>query len=199
MKIDLKSVPVLVINLPENEARLDRTWDELINFYSTPLGFNIIDGIRETPSHVGIGKAHRSAIQFAKDNDWEYVCVVEDDVQFTSPRSMKYAQECFNYLPDDFDVALGGIYFDKKMRPYNSHWSHVPYFSGTHYYVVSSKAYDKILGFDCLTESIDHWYAKNLRCYVPKEFFAIQYDGFSDNVGMETDYSKLLTKYHLYK
>jgi len=198
MKIDLKSIPVQVINLKENEERMDRTWDELRKFYPGTFGFSVVEGIRENPPYVGIAKAHLNAIRNAKESDWDYVCVCEDDVHFQSTKSFEYAQWCMDEAPDDFDILLSGVYSLKSHQSYSDRWTRVGSFSGTHFYIVKASAYDKILEFDC-SKNIDRWYGVNLNCYVTKKWFAIQHDGWSDNAQKVTDYSNLLTKFDVLK
>lgn len=203
MIINIDTVPVCVINLPERTERLARTEQELHNFYSDTNikdGYYLIPGVKHRNSYTGIATAHLKAIQMAKDNNWEFVVVCEDDIHFQSKHSKSYAIEAFKQVPEDFDILLAGIYTTTGLVSKNNIWNKTGEFSGTHFYVVHNKAYDKILSFDKL-QHIDRWFGrqKDLNCYVTKEFFAIQYDGFSDNAGMEREYYHLLAKFKLLK
>lgn len=192
MKIN--DLPVCVINLKERIERLNRTEKEFEKFGIT--SYTRIEGIREAPSHKGIAKSHINAIKLAKENKWPYVLVCEDDIYFQSERSREYADICFNNIPTDWNILLGGIYTTaSEMKPYNNCWSKTLEFSALHFYVVNENCYDHIINnYDEVTH-IDRWMANprkgNLNCYVATPCFAIQYDGFSDNVNQETTYSNL--------
>jgi GR25 family glycosyltransferase involved in LPS biosynthesis len=204
MRIDIDSIPVVVINLPERTERLATTRKQLDSFYGVEnKEFHIVQGIRTPQSFVGIANAHQNAVKLAKDNGWPMVCIVEDDVHFQSASSRSYAEELYADVPEDFDVLLSGIYTGSYERT-DKRWFRVSEFSALHYYIVAEKAYDRILAFG-RTSHIDRWMCNhvrggNLTVYVPDQFFAIQFDqGYSDNARRMVDYRTLLSKYNVLK
>ena len=202
MNLNINDIPVCVINLKHRTERLQRSILQLNNFYGCEsYEFYLIEGVVNRKPMVGIATSHMNAIQLAKDNQWEYVCICEDDLHFQSMLSKEYANKCFENIPDDFEILLGGIYTGNP-KPYNEYWNTIDEFSGTHYYIVRNTAYDRILAFD-KSQHIDRWLGHknkgNLKCYVANYFFCIQFDGFSDNVNQQMDYSHLLKKFKLLK
>lgn len=211
MNINLNDIPVCVINLPERVERLQRTQLQLDNFYSREsYNFYLIEGVRERNPMKGIAQSHMNCIQLAKDNHWEYVIIIEDDVKFQSENSYSHAVECFKNAPIDFDILLSGVYSATDLKTYNEYWNSVTEFSALHYYCVRNTAYDTILSFQ-KDQHIDRWLGKiknvgvfkktgpgaGLKCYVANPFFAIQFNGHSDNMGQEMNYDHLLTKFNI--
>ena len=124
---------------------------------------------------------------------------MEDDVVFNGKeQTANYIQECLNNVPNEWDILLGGLYYSKKIDPYNEYWNKTGEFCGAHFYIVNSKAYDKILEYD-FTHHIDRWLNMNnrLNCYVAKKFFATQKEGYSDNVKKKVDYKSNLKKFEM--
>lgn len=202
MQINLDQLPICVINLPHRTERLKRTHLQLNEFFKCDKEFNVMPGIVDRQPMKGIAQSHMNCIQLAKDNKWPYVIIVEDDVHFQSKQSKEYANECMMNVPDDFEILCSGIYTGADLKPINNHWNKVTEFSGLHFYIVNEIAYDKILAFN-KDQHIDRWLGKtngcNLKCYVASNFFAIQFDGFSDNVQQEMQYSYLLKKFKVLK
>lgn len=199
MKLNLDKIPTCLINLEHRTERLERSMNELKNFFPKK-DIITMKAIEHRKPVCGIGQSHLKCIQLAKQNNWPYVIVCEDDLKFQSINSKKHSKLCFNNAPEDFDILLGGIYTSAKLTSYNDYWDKTGEFSGLHFYVVNSKCYDKLLSFEC-NEHIDRWIGKqkDLNCYVAKEFFCIQYNGFSDNVCRDMDYSYLLKRFKLLK
>ena len=103
-------------------------------------------GEKFQPGEIGCIKSHMAAIQLAKDNNWDFVIIFEDDIT----------------IAEDFEKRIKLLF---KLVPKN--WEHI-YLSGTphfqipfihifaqtissvrtdcaHSYIVKSSAYDKIL------------------------------------------------------
>lgn len=198
--IDLNTIPRIVINIKERTDRLTQFHIENDIFFNNQNTI-IMEALVGTPSREYISQSHKKAIQLAKDNNWESILIMEDDIKFM-PSSFNYAQECFNNLPKDWDILLGGIYTSNGLRTVNKYWKQTITFSGAHFYIVNKKAYDKILSMPN-SRDIDIWLADkrggNLNCYVVDQFFAIQHPGYSNNVGKVIDYTDLLKKFKLYK
>ncbi len=171
----------LVINLPERTERLKQFKQELV--YLPCSNLQIVEGIKHPLPFKGIAQAHLNCISIAKGNEWPYVLIMEDDCVFQGTvETYDYLLNAIKDLPENWEVLLGGIY-NGKTEPFNNNWSRVGEFCGLHFYIVNSKAYDKILAWDG-TQHIDRWMnLKNqrLKCYVTNKFVATQRPGFSDN------------------
>jgi hypothetical protein len=187
----LSSINKLVINLPERTDRLIKFYERADTIGLTNV--KIVNGIRKhTPFH-GIAEAHMECIKIAKANNWDKVLIMEDDVMF-SQGFTEYTTKVFNDLPTNWDILLGGIYHARTSVSVNSNWNKVSEFCALHFYMVNSRAYDKLLTYD-YTQHYDRWIGRlGINCYVPKKLFAIQEDGFSDNVGKVTDYNNTYLK-----
>ncbi len=149
-----------------------------------------VNGVLDPRPSKGIATAHMNAIQRAKDNNWPSVLIMEDDVIFPGKqKTLPYIEESFKELPEDWDIILGGVYHLRKPQKVNNYWQKVGEFCALHWYIVNERVYDKILAFDKSTH-IDHWMGKQgMNIYLPKKFFAIQEDGYSDNVKKITSYN----------
>lgn len=199
--IDLDLIQQAIINLPNRPDKLDYSLIEMEQFfkqlYSTkPYLKNtiIINGEIESSPYLGIAQAHMNCIKYAKQNNFPYFLIMEDDIQFR-PGSKEYATEAFKHLPNDWDILLGGLYSTDGLIPYNDYWQQTKEFCGLQFYIVHSRAYDKILSFK-KNMHIDRFMAGRgeLKCYVTNKFFAMQRPGFSDNVGMYKDYTDHLNE-----
>jgi GR25 family glycosyltransferase involved in LPS biosynthesis len=195
--MNLETTPKCLINLPSRTDRLKLATIQIDSFFDNKA-VKYIDGVKDSKPVIGIAKAHLNAISYAKDNDLDNVIIMEDDVLFRA-NGKRYAEKCFNNLPNDYDLLLGGIYQSNGLTKYNDYWSKTQTFSGLHFYIVNKQAYDKILNgykFNC---HIDRYMAGvgKLNCYVTNKLFAIQQNGYSDNSKMFCDYNHLLEPFEL--
>lgn len=156
-----------------------------------------IDGVRDNPTHRGIAQAHINAITHAQAERWDKVLIMEDDVRFQSILSRSYADRAMSNLPQDWDILLSSVYLSRGLTRINEYWSETKEFCGLTFYIVHERAYQRIIGFDKSIQ-IDRAMTKlGLRCFVANEFFAIQYEGYSDNAKKVVNYSNLLSKFKL--
>jgi hypothetical protein len=200
--MDLNQLNKIVINLPERNERLERFLNECPKEWGTPL---VIPGVKEPTAWHGIAKAHMNAISHAKERGWDKVLIMEDDLCLPAkgkPVLKQYLDSAFDdkKIPENWDILLGGVYYARTLDRYNNYWNKIGEFCALHWYIVNSKAYDKLLNWD-KTNHYDRWVSKHgLNCYVTSRFFAIQYDGYSDNVDKLTNYnSTYLSKFTILK
>lgn len=187
---------MFVINLKERTDRLAH-FKEQVKY----IGVNprVVEGIRMNPSHKGIGQTHINCILMAQQLELDDVLIMEDDVVFQGKeKTQEHLHKCLQHAPNDWDILLGGIYMDKGRKTINEYWDEVGDFSGLHFYMVNSKAYDKILKYD-FNSHIDRWMGQNrdLKKYVMRTFIATQLSGHSDNTGKKENYDNKLKKYKL--
>lgn len=185
----------LVINLPERTDRLSQLKKELV--YLPCSNLQIVSGIKNPNAWKGIAQAHLNCILIAKQNDWDNVLIMEDDLCLQGKEeTYDYLLNCLENLPENWDILLGGVYFSQNLKPFNKFWNSVGEFCGLHFYIVNKKAYDKILEYD-FKQHIDRWMNQKgrLNCYVTSKFIATQYGGFSDNTNSKVDYKSKLKKY----
>lgn len=152
---------------------------------------------------AGISEAHKAVVRKAKEQKWEFVIIMEDDIKFTHPDSFGLFMHFVMLAPKDIDILMAGLYTTNTFEPYSiPTLMKVSDVSGFHCYCVFEHAYDRFLEAPN-SHHIDKWTTgKNLGklntvCVHP--FLAIQQDDFySDNKKQVKNYSHLLKKYKLY-
>ncbi len=196
--MDWKELNKCVINLPERPERLAAFKKELV--YLPCSNLTVMNGVNHSVSLKGIGQAHLNCVLLAKQNEWPYVLIMEDDCVFQGKeQTYDYLLNCLSNLPENWDILLGGLYFSKLLTPVNEFWNQTGEFCGTHFYIVNSNCYDEILKYD-FSQHIDrwmNWQGKGLKCFVTKKFIATQRDGWSDNVKAKVNYSSKLKNFKL--
>ena len=190
----LSSINKIVINLPERTDRLEKFNQEIKYLFDDSI--IVQNGVRKEPSWHGIAEAHMNCIRLAKENKWPYVLIMEDDLYIPAKdKARRYVDEAFNKLPEDWDILLGGVYHAKTAVKGNNYWNRIGEFCALHFYIVHERCYDQLLTWDG-SNHYDRWIGRlGLKCYVPTRFFAIQYDGYSDNVAKVTDYNNIYLKH----
>jgi GR25 family glycosyltransferase involved in LPS biosynthesis len=177
----------ILINLPKRKDRLIHSEKELLKVLDSFNCF-ISQGFTCESTTIAIREAHKGCISFAKSNNFENILIIEDDICLRD-NSKEYFNELLNNLPIDYDVCTFGIYSGKVIElENNKYWNKINKFAGLHFYIVNSKAYDKIIQYEG-TQPIDHWIGMNLNCYISKLHFAYQLDGWSDNAKAFTNYN----------
>ncbi len=190
--MDINSIGKLCINL---DTRSDRFRSFEANNIMGSVTF--IAGVVNKDPFKGIARAHLNCIEWAKKHNWDKVLIMEDDVEY--PAGLKthaHIAECMATLPPDWDIVLGGASYLKGYDKVNQYWKRAGEFCGLHWYIVNQRVYDRILAYN-YTDHIDRWISKQgFKCYLPNKIWAIQSDGYSDNVGKVTDYkSSYFTKF----
>jgi GR25 family glycosyltransferase involved in LPS biosynthesis len=198
MQFNICEINKLVINLPERTDRLQLFHEEFKRTFPNEP-YLIEPGVIETPAHIGIAKAHLNCIRRAIENKWDNVLIMEDDVFFVG-NTERYFETIFNEAPRDWDVLLGGLYWLSNFSTVGS-WMRVSEFCGLQFYIVNKRAYQTLLNYENTDRALqyDRWMGRQgLNVYAPNKFFAIQRDGYSDNVKKVTDYNQTyLTKFKL--
>lgn len=58
-------------------------------------------------ARIGVARAFKRVVQWAKDNTLNRVTIGEDDLLFSDPGAWKYY---LDNIPEDYDLYLGGVY-----------------------------------------------------------------------------------------
>lgn len=204
---------IYCINL---DRRTDR-WEEcLIEFKKHRLDverFSAIDGRNLqkslevlptpglTPGNVGAIYSHRALIQYAKDNNFENILILEDDVEFHDNANQMF----FDYIagvPSDWDMIFFGgnhsennIWMTEPLIPVTENVYKIIRSYANHCYAVKNTVYDKLIGAlsgkdkpnDVLVSDIQ----KELNCYIFRPHLAWQRPSYSDLQEEFTEYSFL--------
>jgi len=93
----------LYINL---DSRVDRK--QHVEEQMSKIGINItrFNAIKLTNGAIGCSMSHLKCIEMAKQNKWEHVLIVEDDILFLNPELFKNQLNKFLKNNENFDVAL---------------------------------------------------------------------------------------------
>ncbi len=177
----------IVINLPVRVERREKAFNNIQHFFKCATQLFLSDGVvMENTTHA-VREAHKNAIRLAKNVGEKQALIFEDDVLFRDG-SLEYFNELMQNLPDDYDVILFGIYSGQIFKTENIYFDKVNKFSGLQMYLISERAYDKILNYSG-GQPVDHWIGLNLNCYISKKHFSYQADGYSDNAKTVTKYN----------
>jgi len=195
--MELRHIPKLVINLSSRPDRMDQFKKQIVYLEDHAKR---IEGVEHAKAMLGIAQAHLNCIRLAKQNKWDKVLIMEDDVIFPAKeKTAAYLKEALHNAPEDWQVLLGGVYEVKRIQKTNDYWSKVGEFCSLHFYIIRESAYDTVLEYD-KNHHIDRWVNKGgnkLNCYVANKFFALQSAGFSDNVRKRVDYSDRIQRFQV--
>ncbi|CAG7580366.1 MAG: putative envelope protein [uncultured marine phage] len=188
--------------------RTDREENMIRELNSFTDNWEVFNAIKRPKGYEGTSASFKEIITRAKRNKLDQVLIFEDDVKFTSKMSKDKFQKAIDSLPDDWDVLVGGVYSLLNMEdlenPYNEHIVKIGDFASLHCILIRSTAYDKILKHDSgsklghLDRYIGYLSKTNeLNTYLTYPMIAVQYNTYSDNVGMNVDYDRMLGKFEI--
>ena len=195
------------INLSERTEKNENTIKELKRFgINKP---NRFEAITHEIGIVGCVKSHIKCIELAKERNYPFVCIFEDDIVF---RNIKKCRKMINkYINYDYDVLyLGCRVLNNKYEFLTDDLIRIDSAYTTHAYIVKSHYYDTILknlyqgmnlkigkGKDAhdkrqseeynidvylgQLQSVDNWYT-----FYPH--FASQKNGYSDNFNCDINF-----------
>ena len=115
---DIKNIQdikhVVYINLLSRRDREKHIINELQKLDLIGTRFN---AIKMNNGAIGCSMSHLKCIQMAKENNWEHVCILEDDVEFLDPELFKKQLNSFLQKHKKWDVLLLA---GNNMLPYQS-------------------------------------------------------------------------------
>jgi hypothetical protein len=142
------------------------------------------EGVYRPSIKASINEAHKQIVMYAKIAGWKEVCIAEDDLIFTSPKSWEYF---LDNKPKDYDLYLSMIYLGEPDEN-----NEVKDFTGLTMYCVHERFYDTFLNTpydDHLDRLLSKTEGKFVVC---NPFVAKQTNGFSSNTGKMENYDQLL-------
>lgn len=177
--------PTLVINLDSRQDRMSEFTEE---FRSWPTSVERVSGVKYSPGWKGCAASHLKCVKLAKERNYPWVLVVEDDCTIT-PGAAEQFQALLPYLwqnRSSWDIFYGGVTAIKKSKriSYSPHIFEVTCFT-THFCLIHSSSYNKILNnyptkIEEYDKQIDVYYANTLRIWTTAPFFAKQRPSKSD-------------------
>jgi GR25 family glycosyltransferase involved in LPS biosynthesis len=105
---------ILYINLLSRSDREKHVINELRKLGLDGTRFN---AIKMKNGAIGCSMSHLKCIQMAKENNWDHVCIVEDDIEFLDPVLFKKQLYSFLQNHSSWDVLLLA---GNNMLPYQS-------------------------------------------------------------------------------
>lgn len=201
---------IFVIHNPNNQERTENIKTQ----FKTQIGdqeYELMPAIMDSGMpRRGISQSHKACVRKAKELGLPEVCIMEDDILFTSSTSLglfKLTYHIFkiSMLPENWDLFFGGIYAgDLKEMYYGINENKIcrveGNVSGLHLYVINENFYDKFL---CADEryNLDYYlsYILKAQSYCVSPFLAIQgnFESASGNNMSEIN-EKLTLKYKLF-
>jgi GR25 family glycosyltransferase involved in LPS biosynthesis len=191
--------PTLVINLNLRKVRLSEFTQE---FHNWPVTVERVSAVKYSPGWKGCAASHLKCIKLAKERNYPWVLIVEDDCTLT-PGASEQFQALLPYLWQNkasWDIFYGGTTCINKAK----HIFHSPPIFElrcltTHFCLIHNASYDKILNnypglFKDYTKPIDMYYADTQRIWTTVPFFAKQRASMSDIQGRVEDYTDIFNQ-----
>ena len=183
--------PTLIINLDERKDR----WDGLQqSFKDWPGRLDRVSAVKASPGWKGCYFSHKKCIEVAKERNYPWVLILEDDCRLTETGAARF-QSLLPYLwetQDTWDIFNGGPSFIHDAKKINADpllFSVKAY--AAHFCLIHRGSYDTILNFP--EKEIDVLYSENLRMVCTRPHLAIQEVGKSDITDNTVDYTGVLS------
>jgi len=194
------------INLESRRDRKVHVEDELRKIGIVPQRFN---AIRLQNGALGCSMSHLGCLETAKNNNWDHILIVEDDIKFMDPQLFQKQLNTFLSNRTDFDVLLIA---GNNIPPYtiiDDTCVKVTKCQTTTGYLVKSHYYDRLItnikaGINMLIRepekhvlyAIDkYWFQLQERdsWYLITPLTVTQLDGYSDIEKRITNYTRVMT------
>jgi hypothetical protein len=193
--------PMFAINLDDRPDRWAQLQAELKGW--PPI--ERVSAVKHSPGWVGCTLSHIQCLELAKERNYEWVLILEDDCMMR-PNALQNFKGLLPFLWNNrnkWDVFMGGvscgISTDDKLIGDQIFISRNPNLykvsaCNSHFCLLHRDAYTRILQtipknpseYTQSKNSIDTWYRDNVRVWSTSPFIAIQREGFSDVIN---DYS----------
>jgi hypothetical protein len=185
--------PILVINL---EHRKDR-WKEIQESFQDWPSLERMDAVKASPGWKGCNQSHMKALKIAKEKEYPWVLVLEDDCD-PAPNSLTRFKQLLPSLwesRNSWDVFLGGVTSvkDASVRQTSPPLLNVKGHT-THFCLYNSESYDKLIdGIQKTDTVIDSFYRETpeIRSLCTAPHLATQRASRSDLQEQETNYDEI--------
>lgn len=198
------------INLDSRKDRLEKITK---NLNDLGIQHQRIDAVRGRGAE-GPGMSHCKCVEMAKEKDLDMILVCEDDVLF-HPNTVERFWECFNSLPEDWEIFIGGASTLHSPKKCNDKIFRVGFFTGVHFVLYRKSSYDKVLSWEnskirnfrrrrrqinrTRSPHVDRFMGgkslrDELKVYCPKEFIVDTYEIWSNLRGNVKNDKELFDK-----
>lgn len=179
------------------DNRTSSDYDRLLNEFKEQGITNFKFWDAEVYSHSvleSITASFKKIVKYAKDNNHNECCLVEQDLFFTAKNSWRYFLE---NKPESFDVYVSGTYLLDNRIEYKPTVIKVPEWVGNQLIIISNKYFDKFLSLpddnhiDTIQSGLGDFYV----CF---PFIGLQRPGYSANAQIEVNYNNIIPKEYIY-
>ena len=196
---------IYCINLNRREDRWNETLEELkkwglsdsVSRYSAIDGNTLNNDTVINNGELGILTTHINIITEAKENNYNNILILEDDIEFT--KEIENIDEYMSLVPSDWDMLYFGgnhnKHIGKEINLLNEKIIKLNETYGIHCVVINNTVYDLILNLITKrNKPIDVYYAdiqKSYNCYGFNPSIALQRESFSDIQNKNVNYKWL--------
>jgi GR25 family glycosyltransferase involved in LPS biosynthesis len=194
---------IYYINLAHRTDRNDHVRKQITSIGCTPIR---IDAVECKQGAIGCGMSHIRCLELAKEQNLPFICIVEDDIEFTDPDLFHSQLNAFLESSVDWDVLLLGTNmgppFDKEegcLRVFNAQTT-TGYMVKNRYYDTLLASFKKSVGY-LLTDYNVKLFAIDIqwkrlqqrdRWYVLYPLTVIQRDDYSDIEKRHVEYGTMM-------
>jgi GR25 family glycosyltransferase involved in LPS biosynthesis len=197
------------INLEERKDRLEN-----IESHLCMMGIKgeRINAVKSKQGAIGCTLSHIRAIETAKERNYEYVCIMEDDIDFTNPELFKQQLKRFSEnIEINWDILLLGANVVHPYQTVGDYCARVYNAQTTTGYIVKKEMYDillenfkesaKLQMHNPVTQNTYNPYAIDMHWkklqyqyywYIITPLTVTQYENYSDIEGKERNYNHLM-------
>ena len=110
--------PTLVINLADRPEKWKQTQDSFAHF---PVKLERLDAVRASPGWKGCTASHFKAINLAKERNYDWVLILEDDAQLAPDGYAQFVEllPTLHARRDEWDIFLGGATMVENVQQKN--------------------------------------------------------------------------------
>ena len=196
---------IYCINLNRREDRWNETLEELkkwglsdsVSRYSAIDGNTLNNDTVINNGELGILTTHINIITEAKENNYNNILILEDDIEFT--KEIENIDEYMSLVPSYWDMLYFGgnhnKHIGKEINLLNEKIIKLNETYGIHCVVINNTVYDLILNLITKrNKPIDVYYAdiqKSYNCYGFNPSIALQRESFSDIQNKNVNYKWL--------
>ena len=196
---------IYCINLDRREDRWNETLEELkkwglsdsVSRYSAIDGNTLNNDTVINNGELGILTTHINIITEAKENNYNNILILEDDIEFT--KEIENIDEYMSLVPSDWDMLYFGgnhnKHIGKEINLLNEKIIKLNETYGINCVVINNTVYDLILNLITKrNKPIDVYYAdiqKSYNCYGFNPSIALQRESFSDIQNKNVNYKWL--------
>lgn len=183
--------PTFVINLPDRTDRLQSIRD---SFGQWPVPVERIEAVRAKPGWKGCLRSHKKVLEMAKQRDYEYIIVLEDDCILTPKGKETFLQllPILKQRVSEWDVFMGGVTLvdNVKVKQKTPPLFEVKCYT-THFCFFNKEGIKKVLQTLNEEEAYDVFLRKNVRIWCTVPHIALQKESHSDIVDSNTNYTEM--------